>query len=237
MVVYDFDANIILGLPLKNRQAKTLTNAWTQLHDAISRSGHTMKKFVLDNEISGELKAALTKYKYKFQLTPPNIHRINAAERAIRTYKNHLLSGLATCHPDFPIAEWDRLIDQANLTLNLLRTSRTNPKLSAYAYIFGQFDFNAHPLTPPGTKAIVHKKTGNRGSFAYHGVDGWTIGPSMDHYQCIKCYIPSTGATVDTDTLELLGHNLPIPKLDDKDTLHQALADVVHLLQHPQRTN
>ena len=74
MVVYDFDTNIILGLPLKNRQAKTLTNAWTQLHNAISKSGHTMKKFVLDNEISGELKTALTKYKYKFQLTPSNIH-------------------------------------------------------------------------------------------------------------------------------------------------------------------
>eukprot|EP00957_Ditylum_brightwellii_P075853 5764908-Ditylum_brightwellii.AAC.1 len=59
----------------------------------------------------------------------------------------------------------------------------------------------------------------------------------MDNYRCIKCYIPSTGATVDTDTLELLRHNFPIPKLDDKDTLHQALADVVHLLQHPQKTN
>eukprot|EP00957_Ditylum_brightwellii_P109644 8362579-Ditylum_brightwellii.AAC.1 len=59
----------------------------------------------------------------------------------------------------------------------------------------------------------------------------------MDHYRSIKCYIPSTGATVDSDILEQLGHNLPIPKLDDKDTLHQALADVIHLLQHPQKTN
>eukprot|EP00957_Ditylum_brightwellii_P163196 12426773-Ditylum_brightwellii.AAC.1 len=59
----------------------------------------------------------------------------------------------------------------------------------------------------------------------------------MDHYRCIKCYIPSTGATVDTDILELLGHDFPIPKLDDKDTLHHTLANVVHFLQHPQKTN
>eukprot|EP00957_Ditylum_brightwellii_P034837 2639621-Ditylum_brightwellii.AAC.1 len=86
-------------------------------------------------------------------------------------------------------------------------------------------------------QAILHKKTGTQGSFDYHGVDGWTIGPSMEHYRCIKCFVPSTGATVDIDTLKLLGHDIPIPKVDDKDTLHQALADVVHLLQNPQKTN
>eukprot|EP00957_Ditylum_brightwellii_P059061 4480136-Ditylum_brightwellii.AAC.1 len=96
------------------------------------------------------------------------------------------MAGLATCHPNFPIAEWGRLIEQTNLTLNLLQTSRTNPNLSAYAYIFGQYDFNAHPLTPPGTQAIIHKKTGTQGSFDYQGVGGWTIGPSMEHNRCIK---------------------------------------------------
>eukprot|EP00957_Ditylum_brightwellii_P194744 14834102-Ditylum_brightwellii.AAC.1 len=92
------------------------------------------------------------------------------------------MASLATWHPNFPIAEWDRLIEQENHPLNLLRTSRTNPNLSAYAYIFAQYNFNAHPLTPPGTQAIIHKKTGTQGSFDYHGVDGWTIGPSMEHY-------------------------------------------------------
>eukprot|EP00957_Ditylum_brightwellii_P029060 2195330-Ditylum_brightwellii.AAC.1 len=70
------------------------------------------------------------------------------------------MDGLATYHPNFLIAEWDRLIEQENLALNLLQMSRTNPNLSAYAYIFGHYDFNAHPLTPPGTQAIIHKKTG-----------------------------------------------------------------------------
>eukprot|EP00957_Ditylum_brightwellii_P124025 9453914-Ditylum_brightwellii.AAC.1 len=88
--------------------------------------------------------------------------------------------------------------------------SRTNPNLSAYDYPFGQYNFNAHLLTPPGTQDIIHKKTGTQGSFDYHGVEG---------------------TTVDTDTQELLGHDIPIPKVDDKNTLQQALVDVIHLLK------
>ena len=89
----------------------------------------------MDNEASKELKNDIVKYKIKYQLTPPNIHRINAAERAIRTFKNHFIAGLATVDPAFPIREWDRLLPQAELTLNLLRTSRLNPKVSAHAVI------------------------------------------------------------------------------------------------------
>ena len=100
---------------------------------------------------------------------PPHIHRRNAAERAIQTFKNHLLSGLATCNSKFPISEWDRLLPQAELTLNLLRTSRINPLLSAWAYINGTYDFNACPIAPPGTKVVIQKKVGQRDTFEYRG--------------------------------------------------------------------
>ena len=45
------------------------------------------------------------------------------------------------------------------MTHNLLHKSRTKPKLSAYATIFGINNFNRCHLEPPSTKAIVHKKT------------------------------------------------------------------------------
>ena len=44
------------------------------------------------------------------------------------------------------------------MTLNLLRPVRYNPKLSAYAYLEGQHDYNKVPLAPPGTRVIIHKK-------------------------------------------------------------------------------
>ena len=89
---------------------------------------------------------------------PPHIHRRKSAERAIQTFKSHLLSGLETCHSRYPITEWDRLLPQAELTLNLLQRSRVNTNLLACAYVNGPYNFNAWPIAPPGTKIVVHKK-------------------------------------------------------------------------------
>ena len=89
---------------------------------------------------------------------------------------------------------------QAELTLDLLRKSRLNPKLSAWAYLFGNHDFNRHPLLPPGTKIVLHAKPGKRTSWAFHGEQRWYIGPAIDHYRCIKCYIPKTHRECITDT-------------------------------------
>ena len=84
--------------------------------------------------------------------------------------------------PNFPIEEWDRLLPQYYITLNILRSSHHQPNLSAYAATFRNFNFNQTPLAPPGTRGLVHKITEQRASFAPHGVDGWYIGPLLDHY-------------------------------------------------------
>ena len=91
-------------------------------------------------------------------MVPPHCHRANLSERAIHTFKNHLKADLTTTYPDYPTTEWDRLIPQAKIPLNLLRATRVNPRLSEYAYIFGQFDFNSTPMAPPGTKILAHLK-------------------------------------------------------------------------------
>ena len=121
-------------------------------------------------------KTAFIKENIKFQRVPPSCHRANTAERAILTFKSHFKAGLASLDPNFPIREWDRLLPQAEMTLNLLRSSRLNPKLSAHAFLFGQLDYNKTPIVPPGTKVLVHKKTKDRGTWAPNGDDGWTIG-------------------------------------------------------------
>ncbi len=87
------------------------------------KGGNQPKIYILDNEASADLKKGLKKYGMDYQLVPPHVHRRNAAERAIRTYKNHLLAFLATCDPEFPVSEWDRMLFQVELTLNLLRSS------------------------------------------------------------------------------------------------------------------
>ena len=57
---------------------------------------------MMDSECPGGLKTFLREASVKFQIVPPNLHRTNTAERAIHTYKDHLISGLIICDPNFP---------------------------------------------------------------------------------------------------------------------------------------
>ena len=92
----------------------------------------------------------------KFQLVPPHTHTINSAERAIRAFKEHLIAGLASTNKDLQLHLLCQLLPHASLTLNLLRQSHMNPKLSGYAQLHGRFNYTATPLSPPVTQVIVH---------------------------------------------------------------------------------
>lgn len=118
-----------------------------------------------------------------------------------------------------------------------MRTARVNPKLSSYAYLFGNFNFNKTPLAPPGTKVLIRKKNKVQGSWDYHRVEGWYMGPSLDHYRCLKCYNPDTYSEVDTDTLQLIPNTTPIPVFTDTGAIVQALSDIVNILHNPAKSN
>eukprot|EP00804_Cyclotella_cryptica_P025715 CCRYP_002921-RA/>CCRYP_002921-RA protein AED:0.32 eAED:0.32 QI:0/0/0/1/1/1/3/0/487 len=120
-------------------------------------------KHVLDNEISTAMKTLITDtYKMTYELVPPGCHRRNAAEVAIRNFKSHFLSILAGVAGDFPMKLWDKLLPQAEITINLLRQSNATPTVSAYAHLNGPFDYNKMPLAPMGCSVQVHEKSGAR---------------------------------------------------------------------------
>ena len=50
----------------------------------------------MDNEVSEDLKKYFEYSYIKSQLVPPHVHRINAAERDVRTFKNRFIAAL--CH-------------------------------------------------------------------------------------------------------------------------------------------
>ena len=93
----------------------------------------------------------------KYQLVPPNNHRANNAEISIQKFKNHFIEGLCSLDKYFHLKLWDRLLQQATISLNLLRQSRTLTHISAYTHIFRDFDFNRTPLAPPGTRVVMNK--------------------------------------------------------------------------------
>ena len=78
---------------------------------------------------------------------------------------------------NFPLAEWDRLLPHAVITLNILLSSNLHPSLLAHASLFGNFNYNQVPLAPPGTKVVAHMAADKRHSFAPHRKVGWYIVP------------------------------------------------------------
>ncbi|KAL7462118.1 hypothetical protein ACHAXS_005381 [Conticribra weissflogii] len=86
----------------------------------------------------------------KVQIVEPNNHSVNAAKRAIQTFKDNFIAGLCTVDKNFLIQLWDQLLEQAQDSLNMLCTARINPKLSAYHILEGPHDFNKNPWAPPG---------------------------------------------------------------------------------------
>ena len=234
-ILYHYDTNSIHAVPIKNRQAAHIKNAWHDTFNLLKHHGEAPDLHILDNECSGDLRKAFLKNDIAFQKVPAHIHRRNAAERAIRTFKNHLIAGLCTCDPEFPIAEWDRLLPQAILTLNLVRTARRNPSLSAHAAIFGNYDFRATPLAPPGTRVLVHLKPSQQTSFGTHGLDGWYIGPAFDHYRCYQCFMPATNSILYPDTVDFFPSHTPFPSVTTDDYLRQAASDLLTILQAPKK--
>ena len=135
MYVYDFNA--VLATAIKNRSDKDMIRAFTSLTEYLKTQGiHPGIQF-MDNEASTALNLIMTNMNIKYQLVTPVNHRANNAERAIQTFKKHFISGLCSVENYFYLQLWDRLLQQATISLNLLIKSRTLPHISAYTNIFG----------------------------------------------------------------------------------------------------
>ena len=73
-IVYDYDSNAILAEAIPNRQAKTITDAWNKIYKRLTKNGPSFNHFILDNEISEDLKKSFEKYDITFQCVPSHIH-------------------------------------------------------------------------------------------------------------------------------------------------------------------
>jgi hypothetical protein len=167
-------------------------------------------------------------------LVPPYSHRRNAAERAIRSFKDQLIAGLCSADKSFPIHLCDRLLQQAVITLNMLRTSRINPKLSASTHIDGQYDLNRAPMAPPGTRIIVHETPSRRITWGPHGQDGWYIGRALEHYQCYTVYINKTRGERVVETVDFFPENFKLPFPSTQELATKSATELTYALLHPQ---
>ena len=236
MVAVELDGNYIDCEPLQSRTARSLTKAYQAIFQRWKATGVICPNWhVLDNEAPEELKQAIRENGCRVELTPADQHRRNVAERAIQTFKGHFIAVLAGVADGFPINQWDELLPQTILTLNLLRQSNVAPNISAYAYHHGSFDYNRMPIAPMGCAVQFHIKPGRRTTFGEHSGDGFYLKTSEEHYRTHVVFCKKTRAKRLADTVFFKHKHITQPTITPADAIVHAftkLRDAIQGIQH-----
>ena len=80
--------NAILATPIPGLDSKIILAAYSKNFEYLVSKGYTPKLNIMVNQAMKAIKAYLTPQQCELQLVEPNNHRVNAAERAIQTFKN-----------------------------------------------------------------------------------------------------------------------------------------------------
>jgi hypothetical protein len=186
MGIYDIDSNSLWAEALKNNTGSELILARAQALEHMRKVGIFPKHQVLDNQASAAYKKASGDSDMTYELVPPDDHQRNMAKKSIQTFKDHFAGILSGCAPTFPLHLWCQLLPQVERQLLLPQQSRLHPNLSAYAYVYGHYDYNKHPFVPIGMEALIHDKTHKHHTYAEHCKKAFVLGTSTEHYQCWK---------------------------------------------------
>ena len=109
--------------------------------------------------------------------------------------------------------------------------------MSAYEAIEGAYNYHSNPLAPPGCKLIAHETPAQRKTWAAHGVDGFYLGPAMEHYRCHRIYIPSTHSERVVETVDFQPTMCEKPIVSDVENAIIAATNLTKALQQPGTIN
>ena len=230
-VAYFYSLNAIIVWPMPNRADNAMVATFKDIIEHLKSCGHQPQLNVMDNECSKAVKTYINSENINIQLVEPHDHHVNAAERAIQTFKHHFIAGLATVDIDFPIQLWDEFLPQAQMTLNMLRTSRQNPNKTAYEELHGQFDFNKTPIAPLGTRALIYDDPDSRTSWAPRGIDAFYISPALLHYRCLRFFNPESRSFRTSGSYKLYPTHCTNPSISQADLTLQAANELCKTLQ------
>ena len=230
-VVYEYRSNAIIVKTLRDETDKSMVEAFQEVYEYLTEKGFKPKLNVMDNQCSRAVQKFIKSTGADIQLVNPDDHRVNAAERAIQTWKNHWIAGMRTLDPNCPMQLWCQFIEQGQDTLNMLRVSRVNPKLSAYAVLEGQFNFNKTPLAPVGTKALVFLDPTKRHTWQSHAIDAWYVGPAKNHYRNYRFFVPETKGYHISASAKFYPAHCKMPAIEPGDTVRLAAQDLVKAMQ------
>ena len=109
----------------------------------------------------------------------------------------------------------------------LLSMSNINPKISSYAHVYGQHDYNAEPFVPISMESLVHEKPNRRKTFAAHCRKGYILGTSFEHYQAWMIWMINTCATQVSETVFHKHKYLSNPTATPADAIISAAGNLI----------
>ncbi len=118
-VAYIYGLNAILVCAMPSKTDGAMIAAFTDILANLNARGFAPTLYVMDNECSKAVKAHIQNNHMDIHLVPPHNHSVNAAKRAIATFKEHFISTLSIVNRNCPLQLWDAFLPQVELTLNL----------------------------------------------------------------------------------------------------------------------
>jgi hypothetical protein len=215
---------------MTSRTDASFIAAFTEVFAILRAQNYQPALNLMDNECSKAVEKHIRANRVRIQLVPPHNHCVNAAKRAIGTFKEHFIAALETVNNLCPLQLWDEFLPQVKLSLNLIRFSCRNPIMSANHETYGPFDFNKTPLALIGTKALVYYDPATRTSWASHATDGFYVSPATDHYHCLQFYIPGTRHFCFSNTWRLYPSRCQVPTTLEHDIILLAAANLLQQL-------
>jgi hypothetical protein len=95
-------------MPSKNNAA--MIAAFSDIFSTLAAHSYAPTLNVIDNECSKAVKAHIKANKMNVHLVPPHNHHVNAAKRAIATFKENFIADLATVDKNCPLQLWDEFL-------------------------------------------------------------------------------------------------------------------------------
>jgi len=123
------------------------------------------------------------------QFVPPNQHRANIAERAIRRTKNTIIA--AVDENLDPRVRFERVLPQAEIVINHQKACLRILSITAWEGMQNsKCDFQAHPICIYNMRAIVYENPDVRATRTNHGINGFYVDPQIHHYRCCNFASP-----------------------------------------------
>ncbi|KAJ1387844.1 hypothetical protein B484DRAFT_440111, partial [Ochromonadaceae sp. CCMP2298] len=98
-------------------------------------------------------------------------------------------------------------------------------------HVRGAYNFDEHPIGPPGCKVVVYESPATRASWAAHGSVGFYTGPALSHYRGFRVFLPETNRERVSETVTWFPRDVVMPGSSLLEHLDANISDLVRTTQ------